>query len=133
MKSAFPGMDPYLESHWGDIHARLMVYASNQINSQLPDDLQARVEESVSVEFDDLEDEPRTQRHLEIVDLSDGGRVVTVIEILSPANKIGDPERQLYVQKQRQYLDARVNLFEIDLLRQGDFVLAAPEQRIPSA
>ncbi len=172
MKSPFPGMDPCLESHWGDIHSSLMVYARNQINSQLPDDLQARVEESLAVEVDDqarrtvypdvcvveqpdmpygessvatevvavaepcvltLEDEPRTERHLEIVDLSDGGRVVTVIEILSPANKVGDPGRHLYVQKQRQYLDAGVNLVEIDLLRQGEFVLAAPQQRIPSA
>ena len=43
MKSPFPGMDPYLESYWGDVHTRLMVYASNQINAQLPDELQARV------------------------------------------------------------------------------------------
>jgi len=24
MPSPFPGMDPYLEAHWGDIHTRLM-------------------------------------------------------------------------------------------------------------
>ena len=53
MKSPFPGMDPYLEAHWGDVHARLIVYASNQINAQLPDDLQARVEEDVAVTEDD--------------------------------------------------------------------------------
>ena len=53
MKSPFPGMDPYLESHWGDIHTTLMVYARNQLNAQLPDDLQARVEESLAVMEDD--------------------------------------------------------------------------------
>ena len=27
MKSPFPGMDPYLEVRWGDLHTRLIVYA----------------------------------------------------------------------------------------------------------
>jgi len=53
MKSPFPGVDPYLEQHWGDIHTRLMVYISDQISDQLPRDLQARVEESVCVDFDE--------------------------------------------------------------------------------
>ena len=43
MSSPFPGMDPYLEAHWGDIHTRLMANASRKINLELPDDLQARV------------------------------------------------------------------------------------------
>jgi hypothetical protein len=128
MKSPFPGMDPYLESHWGDIHTRLIVYASNQLNEQLPDDLQARVEESVQEEeerrrtvYADVRvvqepdfaaagaaaerslavaepvlvpvDEPQTGRTLQIVDLSDGGRVITAIEVLSPANKVGEGGR----------------------------------------
>ena len=138
MKSPFPGMDPYLEGHWGDVHTRLMVYASNQINAQLPSDLQARVEETLSVVQDDeparriypdvriveqpgepyggpseataavaepyvvtVEDEPQTWRHLEIVDASVGDRVVTIIEILSPANKIGLQGQLDYLRKQR--------------------------------
>jgi hypothetical protein len=43
-------MDPYLEQRWADIHATLIVYARNQLNPQLPDDLDARVEENLSVE-----------------------------------------------------------------------------------
>lgn len=54
-KSPFPGMDPYMESRWADIHARLIVYASNQLNSQLPGDLSARIEETLTVEEDDSE------------------------------------------------------------------------------
>ena len=54
MESPFPGMDPYLEGHWGDVHTSLIVYARNQINAQLPNDLQARVEESLAVEVDEL-------------------------------------------------------------------------------
>jgi hypothetical protein len=147
-----------------------MVYASNQLNAQLPDDLQARVEESAGVEIEDrrartvdpdvrvveepdeswavrettavavaepyvvwLEDEPRTQRHLEIVDTTDGGRVVTAIEVLSPANKVGLDGPVAYRRKQRQYLEARVNLVEVELVRGGECVLAIPEDRIPFA
>jgi hypothetical protein len=124
-------MDLYLERHWGDVHPSFLVYARNQLNAQLPDDLQARVEESVGALL--LEDEPRTERHLEIVELQGRGRVVTVIEVLSPANKVGIDGRAAYVRRQREYLEAGVNLVEIDLVREGDFVLAAPERRIPSA
>src|SRR5438094_263785 len=48
--SPFPGMDPYLEAHWGDVHHRFVIYASDQIQPQLPADLRARVEERVSIE-----------------------------------------------------------------------------------
>ena len=53
MKSPFPGMDPFLERHWKDVHSRFMVYASTQLNRQLPEELLARVEESLAVETDD--------------------------------------------------------------------------------
>src|SRR5882672_3985233 len=50
--SPFPGMDPYLEKHWGDIHHRLVQYACDQLQEQLPDPLRARVEERVFLEAD---------------------------------------------------------------------------------
>ncbi len=168
MKSPFPGIDPYLEQHWGDIHTRLMVYISDQINEQLPNDLQARVEESVCVDVEEksrwvypdvkvlerspasdtsavavaeatvveptiipLMNEPPTQRHIEIVDLNSGNRVVTAIELLSPANKQDEPGRVAYRRKQREYIEAGVNLIEIDFIRSGTFIVAAPEGRIP--
>jgi hypothetical protein len=50
MKSPFPGMDPYLEWHWGDVHASLTTYARDQLAGQLPPDLRVRVEEYVAVD-----------------------------------------------------------------------------------
>src|SRR5262245_50775248 len=50
MPSPFPGMDPYLETHWRDVHARLVIYASDALQSVLPGGLRARVEESVLLE-----------------------------------------------------------------------------------
>jgi hypothetical protein len=50
MASPFPGMDPYLEQYWRDVHARLIIYAADQLQGRLPGDLRARVEERVVVE-----------------------------------------------------------------------------------
>src|SRR5437867_1545613 len=52
MRSPFPGMDPYLESHWGDVHHRLIQYACDALQPRLPEDLVARVEERVFLETD---------------------------------------------------------------------------------
>lgn len=51
--SPFPGMDPYLEMHWRDVHTRLMLYAADAIQDCLPGDLIARVEEGVSIDLGD--------------------------------------------------------------------------------
>ncbi|MBI2929638.1 MAG: DUF4058 family protein [Verrucomicrobia bacterium] len=50
MKSPFPGMDPYLERHWEDVHATIIVYAREAIQPRLPEDLVARIEDRVFVE-----------------------------------------------------------------------------------
>lgn len=50
MKSPFPGMDPYLEEHWRDIHHRFLTYACDELQDHLPRDLRARLEERVFVE-----------------------------------------------------------------------------------
>jgi Protein of unknown function (DUF4058) len=50
MPSPFPGMDPYLEAHWRDIHAGLIIYSRDALQGVLPSSLRARVEESVLLE-----------------------------------------------------------------------------------
>lgn len=50
MPSPFPGMDPYLEAHWRDVHAGLVIYAHDALQGSLPRGLRARVEESVLLE-----------------------------------------------------------------------------------
>ncbi len=56
MKSPFPGMDPYLEPHWLDVHASLAVGSRDSLNEQLPEDLVASVEERVAIESQGGED-----------------------------------------------------------------------------
>jgi hypothetical protein len=155
--SPFPGMDPYLEAHWRDVHTTMMTYICDHIQDRLPLDLVARIDESESVDvrvvedFEDaamgvqsqsvavaapllvLEEVPQTARHVQILDLSSGERVVTAIEVLSPTNKLTVSGREDYRRKQRDYLNAGVNLVEIDLLRGGQHVLAAALEFIPES
>lgn len=35
MSSPFPGMDPHLEAHWGNVHHRLITYASHCVNPMM--------------------------------------------------------------------------------------------------
>jgi hypothetical protein len=54
-------------------------------------------------------------------------RLVSSLEVLSPSNKTpGSTGRKLYRLKQRQLLAREVNRIEIDLLRGGKHVTAAP-------
>jgi hypothetical protein len=46
-------MDPYLQSHRSGVHTRLIAYAADAIQPQLPADLVARVEENVRLDVDD--------------------------------------------------------------------------------
>lgn len=168
MLSPFPGVDPYLEQHWGDIHTRLMVYVCDQVDEQLPGDLQARVEESVMVDEEErsrtiypdvrvieqpdsqigvkpsdatvavavpcivpIPDEHPTQRHVEIVDTNSGNRVITAIELLSPANKTDEAGRRAYRKKQSEYIEGFVNLVEIDFVRAGEPIFAVAESVVP--
>ncbi len=50
IQSPFPGMDPYLEQSWRDVHQRLVLYGCDQLQEHLPPSLRARVEERVFVE-----------------------------------------------------------------------------------
>jgi uncharacterized protein DUF4058 len=57
-------------------------------------------------------------KYLKIVD-SRSKHLVTVIELLSPANKRPGLDREAYLTKRIDYLAAGVNVVEIDLLRGG--------------
>ena len=180
MNSPFPGMDPYLERHWGDVHQALVTYIRDRLQSSLPGDLRARMQERVYIELPEagheydpdvrvierpapsspgsatavaepatdtriedadpsmaepivihLDIEPVTEGYIEIVDIKSGHRVITSIEVLSPANKHAGQGQQLFRQKRSDMQRAGVNLIEIDLLRGGDRMLMIPDEQIP--
>ena len=166
MKNPFLGMNPYLEQHWGDVHARLTIYVADQLQAKLPQGLVARAEERIAIGESDrqyslrpdvhiselkepqqsvLADppddsgisvaepvvivlEPDVHRWVEIRDKA--GRLITVIEVLSPTNK-SDTGQVDYRRRQHTYISGGVNLVEIDLLRGGECVLSLPNENIP--
>ncbi len=68
----------------------------------------------------ELIDQEIHEPRLEILD-AESREVVTVIEILSPTNKIrGSEGRRDYLKKRRQIIRSNTHLVEIDLLRDGD-------------
>lgn len=65
--------------------------------------------------------EPLIERYVTVVD-ANSDRLVTVIEFLSPTNKRPGDGMRDYVGKRKQFVDAGVNVVEIDLVRQGDWI-----------
>ncbi len=168
-RSPFPGMDPYLEEAWPDVHHGLCTYARDALRALLPPGLIARLDERTIIEgaFDrervvvpdvrviqsgrprqqppqaggvamlELEeplviqygDEPVTEGFIRVIDTRNGGRVVTVIEFASPANK--GSGRAMYQQKQGELLAGRVSLVEVDLIRSGKWNLRVPYEKVP--
>ena len=56
--------------------------------------------------------------------------VVTVIEVLSPANKQAGPGRDLYVRKQQEIMHSAAHLIEIDLLAGGIVTVDVPHDAL---
>src|SRR5260221_13931936 len=86
MNSPFPGMDPYLQQHWRDMHPSLVIYARDQLHAYLPADLLARVEERVYVESGE-NDTRSMYPDVRVVEHGHGGTALAVreeIELAEP-------------------------------------------------
>ena len=84
--------------------------------------------EPVVIQLEEIE---REEGYIEIIDVQSGGRVVTIIEFVSPSNKTQGDGRKLYIRKQREARKAGVNLVEVDLLRGGRAVTLAQPRIVP--
>lgn len=142
MPSPFPGMDPYLEGElWQEFHETLASAIRAQLMPRLAPKYVAllakryvldrpalgisvaRVRASAqgggiatpTVELPSFPEVP--QISVEIRDVAER-RLVTAIEILSPANKHGDGARE-YQERRTDLLRTQAHLLELDLLRQG--------------
>ncbi len=83
-------------------------------------ELGVAVAEPTMVELDYPEFEPRKQRHLRLIHRPTG-RVVTVMELLSPINKApGEDGLEAYLEKRSEFLASGCHLIEFDLLRDGE-------------
>ncbi len=125
MPSPFPGMDPFLEAPdiWPDLHDRLAGQISTELNRTLPQPYYARLEmrpEVGIVGLDVIPSEPLDHHFVEVRDTSRRHALVTLIEIVSPANKRRGPDGRAYEAKQQEILASDTSLIELDLLRAGE-------------
>nr|WP_309692494.1 DUF4058 family protein [Armatimonas sp.] len=127
MPSHFPGMDPYMEAPdlWEDVYVSLMTRIRAQLTQRLPEGFRARVEKWVRPILVQAWQQEPLQRFIEIVAIGKPDRIITVIEILSHANKVGRGQ-EAYQHKQQLLVQSGTSLLEIDLLRAGSYTVAAP-------
>jgi Protein of unknown function (DUF4058) len=136
MPSPFPGMDPYLESPtiWPDVHNGLISEIRAILNAELRPRYVGRVERRVYLSADDdlgreaivpecpgatLMDEEIAEAFLKIIEV-ESEELVTIIEVLSPTNKIrGSRGRASFMAKRHEIMNSEVHWVEIDLLRAG--------------
>jgi len=118
-------MDPYLESPelWPDVHNGLIAALRDELSPRLRPNYYVALEERTYLE------EPGDEVGLPVgaqvretfleVRTANDGQVVTVLELLSPANKRSGTGRRLYLDKRELILSTRTSLVELDLLRAG--------------
>lgn len=122
MPSPFPGMDPYLEDGnlWPIFQQQLVLCLHQMLQPGLMDRYRARINQrNYAVEqalFTSIIREDHAEEYIEIRQRSDG-RLITLIDVASPANKTTALGRQAYLD--RRSASRGANLVEIDLVIQG--------------
>ncbi len=137
MPSPFPGMDPYLENedHWSTFQP-LLVHAVHQLlQPGLLDRYRARVGErqytSEQILFTSISREEHEESFIEVRQRSDG-RLITLIEAVSPANKTTAEGRKVYCERRDEAKRMSVNLVEIDLILQGTPLIEYAQDSVPT-
>lgn len=161
-QNPFPGMNPYMEKWWSDVHVDLISLIRRALMEELPDELMALSERNITVVDPDDDGKGKAYRpdvaiyepdpadrwkfglppvwtppdggssvtvaepvllkvmeesHRWVEIRSDTGQLITVIEVLSPANK--SVHRKAYISKRAEYMAGGVNIVELDFLRSG--------------
>jgi Protein of unknown function (DUF4058)/Protein of unknown function (DUF2934) len=128
--SPFPGMDPYLEDPalWPEFHGRLVA----AIRQLLLPDLQDRYAVAIGQRRHATKPgaEGYQEDYLEIRQLSDD-KFITLVDVVSPANKTTNTGRQAYLETRQNARDRGANLVEIDLLLQGEPTLDYCREGLP--
>jgi hypothetical protein len=136
MPSPFPGMDPYLEDDglWPAFHHQLVMCLYQILLPGLVDRYRARVAQrryaTEQALFTSVVREEHSEDLVEVRQRSDG-RLVTLLEVVSPANKTTTAGREAYLEKRREGRNASANLVEIDLVLQGAPTLEYSRDGLP--
>jgi hypothetical protein len=130
-------MDPYLEDEkrWPAFQP-LVVHALYQmLLPGLMDRYRARVGErdynSEEALFTSIIRQQHKEAYVEVRQRSDG-RLITLIEAVSPANKITKEGRRLYLERRDEVRKMNANIVEIDLVLQGQTLIDCAKDTTPT-
>jgi hypothetical protein len=136
MPSPFPGMDPYLEDDglWPVFHHQLVMCLYQILLPGLVDRYRARVSQRHYVTEQALFTSViREEHHEDLIEIRqrNDGRLVTLVDVVSPANKTTAAGRAAYLEKRREGKNAGANLVELDLVLQGQPTLEYSRDGLP--
>jgi Protein of unknown function (DUF4058) len=136
MPSPFPGMDPYLEDEplWPLFQHQLVMCLYQILLPGLVDRYRARISQRHYVTeqalFTSVVREEHHEDYIEVRQRSDG-RLVTLVDVVSPANKTTRSGRLAYLDKRKEGRAANANLVELDLVLQGQPTLEYSRDGLP--
>jgi hypothetical protein len=129
-------MDPYLEDDklWPDFHKALVAALYQALQPNLGDRYRARVGQRHYVTEQALFTSViRDEHHEEFIEVRQrcDGRLVTLLDVVSPANKTLSAARTAYLEKRQEAKGAGASLVEIDLILQGQPTLEYSRDGLP--
>jgi uncharacterized protein DUF4058 len=136
MACPFPGMDPYLEDEklWPAFQHQLVNCLYQILLPGLVDRYRARVGQRAYLTeqalFTSIVREEHHEEFIEIRQRSDG-RLISLVDVVSPANKTSSSGRKAYLDKRRDGRNAGCSLVEIDLVLQGQPMLDYSREGLP--
>jgi hypothetical protein len=130
-------MDPYLEDErlWPGFQHHLVHALHQLLLPGLMDRYRARISQrhyvSEQALFTSVIREEHTEAYIEVRQRTDG-RLVTLVEVISPANKMSEAGRQHYLNRRQESKNAKANLVEVDLVLQGADLVEYAREGLPS-
>ena len=137
MASPFPGMDPYLEDdkRWNAFQPHLVQALYQMLLPGLMDRYRARIGErlysSEQALFTSIVREEHKEPFIEVRQRSDG-RLITLIEVISPANKLTSEGRAHYLERRSEVKGLNAHVVEIDLVLQGQTLIEYAKDSAPT-
>jgi hypothetical protein len=129
-------MDPYVEDErlWPEFQHQLVMSLYHTLLPSLGDRYRARVGQRHYVTeqalFTSVLREEHHEEYIEVRQRSDG-RLVALLEVVSPANKTLAPARKVYLDKRQEAKSAGASLVEVDLVLQGQPTLDYSREGLP--
>jgi hypothetical protein len=129
-------MDPYLEDDalWPSFHHEFLRCLQQILQPSLIDRYGSRVKKRHYVTEGELSTSGERNEHhegyLEIHNRCDG-RLITLVDVVSPANKLTAAGRAAYLAKRAEAKNANASLVEIDLVLQGQPTLEYSRDGLP--